>query len=348
MSDTMTIPASALPAVQDKRPPDRAESGKGEPAREEFATVLEALAIQPVAESAAIADPAAASIVPVLPVGLPPSAAAPVAQETLARDVSAAPSGTVGDRLRGIPKANGPTTPAPGGAPSSATAASASTGTGTRGDNALAAADGGEPADFGRTLEQAKGPHAAAANDGEAPIADPPQAPSTSRAPSDPGPNDGGVALRERSAPLPVDAKLPIQHPQFGERLSQQIVVLAQHGIQHAHLSLNPPELGPVDVRITLQYDEATVHLAAASGTAREALQDALPRLREMFDQAGVRLNDAGVYTDLPGQQAFERAMAQDTGGRRAADEAATREPTMTGHGAATGRALIGLIDAYI
>ncbi len=128
---------------------------------------------------------------------------------------------------------------------------------------------------------------------------------------STPDQNAATTATRERDARsevLKLDTRLPIQSPRFGEGFSQQVVVLAQHGVQQAQMTINPPELGPVEVRITIQHDQASVQIAAASGLARDVIHDALPKLREMMDQSGVRLNDAGVFAQLPQreQSAFQ------------------------------------------
>ena len=103
-----------------------------------------------------------------------------------------------------------------------------------------------------------------------------------------------------RSPTLEIDAKLPLHSPRFGEGFAQQVTVLVEHGIQHARLSLNPADLGPIDVRISIQHDEATVQLASQHIGVREAINDALPRLREMLEQAGMHLSDSGVFAQLP------------------------------------------------
>ncbi len=155
------------------------------------------------------------------------------------------------------------------------------------------------------------------------------------------------AALHERHAAgvLHLDTQLPLQTPRFAEGFGQQVVVLAQNGIQQAQMSLNPPELGPIDVRITFHHDEASVQIAAASGLARETIQEALPRLRELMDSAGVRLNDAGVFAQLPqreqspqGQVRSDWLIGQRQGGNASFD-VATVAPTLLRR--------VGLIDAY-
>ncbi len=115
-------------------------------------------------------------------------------------------------------------------------------------------------------------------------------------------------AYAARHAPLPI-----AQSDLFAERLNQQIsVMLSQHN-QQARIACAPPELGPVDIRITLVGDEASVQLAAPHGATREALEEALPRLRAALADSGLALGQAGVFADLPQRQQHTTTVVGDT-----------------------------------
>ena len=103
-----------------------------------------------------------------------------------------------------------------------------------------------------------------------------------------------------------------LQHPRFTDAFSQQVTLMASNGVQQARISLNPPDLGPVELRIVMRNDEAAVHLASQHLAVREVLEDALPRLREHFDLAGMRLSDSGVFEHLP-RQATQENNGQDS-----------------------------------
>ncbi|MFT4583490.1 MAG: flagellar hook-length control protein FliK [Gammaproteobacteria bacterium] len=98
------------------------------------------------------------------------------------------------------------------------------------------------------------------------------------------------------------NGQVPLSHPRFAEGFSQQVLLVAKDGAQTARLSINPAELGPVDLRIVMRNDEVTVQLASQHLAVRDALQEALPRLREQFEQAGMHLEDSAVFHDLPNQ----------------------------------------------
>jgi len=153
-------------------------------------------------------------------------------------------------------------------------------------------------------------------------------------------------AAQTRPPTLDIDAKLQVHSPHFGEGFAQQVTVLVEHGIQHARLTLNPAELGPVDVQISIQHDEATVQLASHHGMVRDAISDAMPRLRELLEQAGMRLADSGVFTQLPQR---EQAQQGSSSRHEFNDKNPSGQAVPIANAGPTGRTLrLGLVDAYV
>jgi flagellar hook-length control protein FliK len=62
-----------------------------------------------------------------------------------------------------------------------------------------------------------------------------------------------------------------------------------------AEFHLHPAELGPVDVQISFASDQAVVLITAANATTRDALEQALPHLRDMLAGQGIALGQASV-----------------------------------------------------
>ena len=60
-------------------------------------------------------------------------------------------------------------------------------------------------------------------------------------------------------------------------------------------MRINPPHLGPIDIQLTLQNDQASVSFGAQHGVVREALEAAIPRLREMFGDNNLQLVNVDV-----------------------------------------------------
>jgi flagellar hook-length control protein FliK len=80
--------------------------------------------------------------------------------------------------------------------------------------------------------------------------------------------------------------------------------MMASKDTQSATLHMSPADLGPVQVRIDMNQNQASVWFTAEHAETRSALEQSLPRLREMFASQGMSLTDAGVFSGQSRQQA--------------------------------------------
>jgi len=104
-----------------------------------------------------------------------------------------------------------------------------------------------------------------------------------------------------RSTPLELPApRHPVGHPEWARSLGERLVVMARGEHQVARLSLNPEHLGPVDIKLHINEDQARLWFTAQHPQAREALEAAVPRLREMFAQQGLDLSQHMGRDDGP------------------------------------------------
>lgn len=87
----------------------------------------------------------------------------------------------------------------------------------------------------------------------------------------------------------------PLNQGAWDQALGERIQWMVSHKLQGAQIKLNPANLGPMEVRIQVQNEQASVQFTSAHGVVREALEAALPRLRDMFDASGVKLVDVDV-----------------------------------------------------
>jgi hypothetical protein len=111
----------------------------------------------------------------------------------------------------------------------------------------------------------------------------------------------------------------------FAAGLGERLMFMSQNGVQSAQLKLHPAHLGPLDVRIQIEDNVAQVWFGAQHGQTREALEAALPRLREMFAEQGIQL----AHADVESQQQHGRSSG-DGAGRpdRASDPSVTGYPS--------------------
>jgi flagellar hook-length control protein FliK len=90
----------------------------------------------------------------------------------------------------------------------------------------------------------------------------------------------------------------PVGSAGFANELAQRVVVFAGQRVQRADISVTPADLGPVAVSIEVRGHEATLAFSAASHTTRAAIEDALPRLREMLSAQGLQLTGTHVGSE--------------------------------------------------
>lgn len=97
----------------------------------------------------------------------------------------------------------------------------------------------------------------------------------------------------------------PVGAQGFAEEVGDKITWMSHQGIQSASLQMTPEHMGPVEIRISVQDGSASVAFNAANAETRAALEQALPKLHEMFSTQGLTLTDASV------SQQFQRGGQQ-------------------------------------
>ena len=112
-----------------------------------------------------------------------------------------------------------------------------------------------------------------------------------------------GNGLSPQLAASLLDMGLP---QQVGSRawsgaIAERVMWMAQGEQQFARLSLNPPQLGPLEVRVAINQEQTSVTFLSSHAAVRDALDAAMPRLRELFDQQAMSLVHAEVAD--PGAQ---------------------------------------------
>mgnify|MGYP001765176564 CR=1 FL=1 len=88
-------------------------------------------------------------------------------------------------------------------------------------------------------------------------------------------------------------------HHDFGDR----IVWMAKQDQQSADIRITPTNLGPVQISLNIEDGKASAIFASPHAEVRQAIEEALPRLREMLNAAGINLDQANVGSQMPQQQ---------------------------------------------
>jgi flagellar hook-length control protein FliK len=94
----------------------------------------------------------------------------------------------------------------------------------------------------------------------------------------------------------------------WDQAISQKIVWMVGAAEQTATLSLNPPDLGPLQVVINVSNQMADTTFISNNAEVRQALQDGIANLREKMAESGIQLGQANVNSGGRPQQDFSNA----------------------------------------
>jgi flagellar hook-length control protein FliK len=141
----------------------------------------------------------------------------------------------------------------------------------------------------------------------------------------------------------------PVGTPQWRQELGDQVVWMASRLENRAELVLNPPQMGRIEVSLTVSGDQANAVFTSANPVVRDALEASLPRLREVLADAGIQLGQAQVGAENAQQSAQQDKNGDNFGPGREAVMADAQALPLNG-GAAEQAALKtgrGLVDTF-
>ena len=108
--------------------------------------------------------------------------------------------------------------------------------------------------------------------------------------------NDGSIGAAQLltsntstdSAPMPTfKVAAGVDTAQFGQGVADRVSLMMDGNLSSAKLQVNPPALGPIEVRIALQGGHAQVSFSSHSAVTRDALESSSSKLREMLGSQG-------------------------------------------------------------
>ncbi len=87
----------------------------------------------------------------------------------------------------------------------------------------------------------------------------------------------------------------PVRDAAWGDKLGERVLMMSGNQIKTAEIKLTPADLGPLRIRISVEEGAAHVAFHAQHAVTREAIEQAMPRLREMLADSGLSLGQADV-----------------------------------------------------
>jgi flagellar hook-length control protein FliK len=132
---------------------------------------------------------------------------------------------------------------------------------------------------------------------------------------------------------------------QWGQQLGSRVLTLIGKDIQEARIHLDPPELGALEIRMTIdQQDQAKIQIHAQHPQVRDVLEAQSQRLRDALAQQGLNLSEFNV-SDQSQQQAGSRSGGQGQAGQAGENDDAVNTSRDTETVAV--RQHQGLVSAY-
>ena len=113
-----------------------------------------------------------------------------------------------------------------------------------------------------------------------------------------------------------------VDSAEFAQGLSDRVSWLVDNGLNGAKLQVNPPQLGPIELRISVTGDHAQVWMSTHSAVTRDALENSSPKLREMlgaqgFGQVSVDISQRSFQDRSAYSQPYERLGASGSSAPR-------------------------------
>lgn len=112
-------------------------------------------------------------------------------------------------------------------------------------------------------------------------------------------PTTNGQVRAEAASQVPMQ----LTREMASEQVAEKVQMMMSKNLKNLDIRLDPPELGRMQIRMTMNNDLAHVHFTVSNPQAREMIEQTLPRLREMLAQQGMQLADSSVQQQASGQQ---------------------------------------------
>ncbi len=123
-----------------------------------------------------------------------------------------------------------------------------------------------------------------------------------------------GIQAKAEAQQVAANSPLVLNREAAGEQMAERVQMMLAKNLKSVDIRLDPPELGRMQIRMTMNNDVASVQFTVANQQSRDIVEQAMPRLREMLTQQGIQLADTSVQQQSNGQQQ-QGQLASGSGG---------------------------------
>ena len=158
-------------------------------------------------------------------------------------------------------------------------------------------------------------------------------------------PSNAAASTMTPSTTPPGSLTAPLNSPNWSAQLSQQVITMGQRGgEQLAELRLNPHDLGPLTISLKITEHGAQAQFLSANAAVRQAVEQAIPQLRDALAEQGISLGDTSVGEHRQ-QQEQQNGQA---GNRFAANGGATEQGDQPLSASSTGMSHVAVADGRV
>lgn len=121
----------------------------------------------------------------------------------------------------------------------------------------------------------------------------------------------GGKLATEAQVPLrsyATSIDVPVSHAEWGDKLMGKLSWLTAKNLSVAEIHLTPPDMGPMEVRVRVYNEQATITVHAANPVVRDQLEQNSHRLRDMLGEQGLSLAQFDVSDNSQNQRGEQGA----------------------------------------
>ena len=130
------------------------------------------------------------------------------------------------------------------------------------------------------------------------------------------------LSARPADSVMTWQAPLALTEPGAAQQLKDRVMVQIQQKLQTAEVQLHPEELGSIQIKMNLQQDQLSVQFVVQQQAAKEALEQQMPKLRDLLEQQGIALTEGQVEQRQSGTQQEQRQARSGQSGSDDADVA--------------------------
>jgi flagellar hook-length control protein FliK len=148
------------------------------------------------------------------------------------------------------------------------------------------------------------------------------------------------------AAKSPMAGSIPFYQAQWSNNVAERVVWMNSMGLKEAEIQLDPPELGAMQVKVSMVNEQAHVSFVVQHASVRDALDQTAMRLREMFEAEGVELVDVDISDQTPREKDENEGFETNQEQQFVENSSNTQNPENTV--SITPLSELGLVNTYV